>query len=202
MVNPARIVRDISSREVVPRSEWPNLRDHGRTVDAPLLRLLSNLQRGAGRSWASEGGLRRMICQDIGHMPGTTTVAKALVRLGVQGLVVPVQLYPGQILPDGRVCTHGTRLVWVPKTDKQRRASARFNAERNKRGPYRTRTSGFDSRVLTARLAAVERPAMPPLSPMEAHRKRVDEQLAKLRALEAVWANGEPKKDKGPGPPE
>src|SRR5690349_24745617 len=49
------------------------------------------------RDWSSDV-CSSDLCQDIGHMPGTTTVAKALVRLGVQGLVVPVQLYPGQIL--------------------------------------------------------------------------------------------------------
>lgn len=199
----ARSVRDVSSREVVPTSEWPNFRDHGRTVDRPLLKLLSNLQRRQGRAWASEGGLRKMLCEDIGHMAGTTTIAKALARLAVQGLVVHVWLVPGQILPDGAECTHGTRLVWVPKTDRQRRAAQRFRAQRDARTPYRTRAVGFDVRRLAAKLGAAERPTMPtaaPLSPIEAHRVRVEQELAKLRALEAEWSDED--KAKGPAPPD
>ena len=195
-------VREISSREVVPVSEWPNFRDHGRCVDAPLLKLLSNLQQGYGRSWASEGGIRKMVCEDTGHMPGTTTIAKALARLAVQGLVVHVHLVPGQILPDGAVCTHGTRLVWVPKTDRQRSAARRFNADRDRRGPYRTRNTGYDVRMLTAKLGAAERPSMPP-SPVESYRARVEGEIAKLKALEGIWSlEDKSKRDKGPGPPE
>lgn len=203
-MTPARAVRDISSRERVPVSEWPNFRDHARTVDTPLLKLLTNLQRGHGRSWASEGGLRKMICQDVGHMPGTTTIAKALVRLGQQGLIVHVHLVPGQIMPDGAPCTHGTRLVWVPKTDRQRTAAQRFNADRARRGPYRTRQTSFDIRALSAKIGAADRPSSPAsLSPPESYRARVEGEIRRLRALEATWSNdGKAKQDKGPGPPE
>jgi hypothetical protein len=199
---PRREVRDVASREVVPVSEWPNFRDHGRMVDTPLLNLLSKLQQKHGRSWASEGGLRTMICEDTGHMPGTTTIPKALKRLGMQGLVVNVHLVAGDIKPDGEVCTHGTREVWVPRTDKQRRAAKAYNA-RPGRAPYRSqRHTGFDARALAAKIGAAERPSMPP-SPIESYRARRDEQVAKLRALEALWSEDDKaKRDKGPGPPE
>jgi hypothetical protein len=158
-----REVRPIASRERVLTSEFPNFRDHGRMVDRALLRLTQNLQKRYGRGWASEGGLRRMIAQDTGHMPGVTTIAKALVRLARHGLVVQVHLVGGQVLPDGELCTHGTRLIWIPRTQRQRQAAKRFNKDLAASGRlYRTRTSGFDVRMLTAKLGAAERPSMPP----------------------------------------
>lgn len=157
-------VRRIASRERVLTSEFPNFRDHGRMVDRALLRLTQNLQKRYGRGWASEGGLRRMICQDTGHMPGISTVAKALVRLSREGLVVQVHLVGGQVLPDGELVTHGTRLVWIPRTARQRHAAKQFNKDLARSGQryYRTRTTGFDVRQLAAKLGAAERPSMPP----------------------------------------
>jgi hypothetical protein len=175
-----RLVPDVASREVVPTSLWPNFRDHGRTVDRPLLRVATNLQARYGRAWASEGGLRKMICEDVGHMPGKTTIAKALVRLALQGLVVQVWLVAGQILPTQEVCTHGTRLVWVPRGDRQRRAAKRFTAAQPDGRQYRTRNVGFDVRQLTAKIAAAERPSMPP-APEPDYRARALEQLERAR---------------------
>jgi hypothetical protein len=197
-----RFVRDVASREVVSRLEWPNFRDAGRTVDHSLLRISENLQRPYGRGWASEGGYRKMVCQDTGLMPGATTVAKAFARLAAQGLIVQVWLVPGQMLPNKEVCTHGTRLVWVPKTDRQRYAAKRFAKSRSARTPYRTRNVAFDPRMLVARIAAAERPSMPAAgeSAIEADRRRRAEQIAKLAILEQEWSHAE-STTKGPGPP-
>jgi hypothetical protein len=194
-----RAVPDVASREVVPTTLWPNFRDHGRTVDRPLLRVATNLQRRYGRAWASEGGLRKAICEDTGHMPGKTTISKALVRLAVQGLVVQVWLVAGQILPTGEVCTHGTRLVWVPKGDRGRRAAARFNAEQPDGRQYRTRNVGFDVRHLTAKLGGAERPSLPPAPPVD-YRARALEQLERARREHPELFTDE--KDTGPDPPE
>ncbi len=184
----ARDVRRVSSREVVDRREWPNFRDSGRMVDRPLLRLATNLQGGQGRGWASEGGLRKMICEDTGHMPGTTTVAKALKRLGAQGLVVHVWITRGQILPNGEVCKYGTRIVWVPKTDKQRLAAQRFHKTHPSRAPYRTRRVGFDARTLVAKIAGAERPSMPPAAPDT--RAIVAREIARLQEFAAAhWGD-------------
>jgi hypothetical protein len=109
----------------VPTSLHPNFRDHGRMVDGPLLRVVTSLQRKYGQCWASEAGLRQMICQDTGHMPGVDTVRRALDRLEHQGLLVQQQLVPGGIKPDGSPCTYGTRLVWIPQCRRHRRALAK-----------------------------------------------------------------------------
>lgn len=155
-------LRTVRSREVV--RDLPNLRDHGRTVDRPLLALLGRLQQRYGHAFASEGGLRRMIAQDCGHCPGVTTVQKALRRLGAQGLVVQVWLRAGQILPDGAVCTHGTRLVYLPKNRRQTRAAQHFNRLQNRREGYETRHTAHTARELVAKIAA---PPAPPERPME-----------------------------------
>jgi hypothetical protein len=99
------------TREPVPTTLWPNLRDHGRTVDASLLRILGHLQARYGEAFATEAGLRKMFCEDEGHMPGVDTVPKALRRLEAQGLLEQRHLVRGGILPDGQVCSAGARLI-------------------------------------------------------------------------------------------
>jgi len=170
----------VQSREVV--RGVPNFRDHGRTVDRPLLNLLTRLQEKYGQSYASEGGLRRMIAQDTGHLPGVTTLQKAIVRLGKQGLVVNVPLRAGQIMPDGATATHGTRLVWVPKTRRQRRAARGFNAKQDRHAKYETRHTGNDARKLVAAIAAP--PPAPPRPTADPHAAERARQLAAARA----WA--------------
>jgi hypothetical protein len=195
-----REVRPIASRERVLTSEFPNFRDHGRMVDRALLRLTQNLQRRYGQGWASEGGLRRMICQDTGHCPGVTTIAKALVRLARYGIVVQVHLVGGQILPDGELCTHGTRLVWIPRTARQRQAAKRFNKELAAAGErrYRTRMSMRDVRELTAKIGAAERPSMPPAPAMDP-RARAREQIERARREHPeLWDEGSKPPDKPP----
>lgn len=171
--------RKIASREVV--RDLANFRDHGRTVDRPLLALLCRLQQRNGRAWASEGGLRRMLAEDTGHCPGVTTLAKALVRLAKQGLVVHVWLHRGQIMPDGGVCSYGTRLVYVPKGRRERRAAAVFSAQQNRRAGYETRMTGHRAKELLAKITR-PLPSPPPGDPFAAERAR---QLAAAREWSA-----------------
>jgi hypothetical protein len=174
-------VRAIASREVVPTSEFPNFRDHGRVVGRALLRIVGNLQKRHGKSFASEGGLRRMVCEDTGHMPGVTTIAKALVRLAGEGVLVQVHQRGGhgEVLPDGESCDHGTRLVWIPRTQRQRHAVKKFNQAQPKGRVYSTRRSARDVRELTAKLGAAERPSMP--TPAPDLRARAREQIERAR---------------------
>src|ERR1700682_3720959 len=110
-----RKIAPLRVREVVSRDRFPNFRDHGKMVDRPLLDLLARLQKRYGEAWASEDGLRRMICEDVGHMPGVDTIACAPERLERQGAVRQFWLKPGGIKPDGSPCTFGTRLVHLPQ---------------------------------------------------------------------------------------
>lgn len=115
-------VRRPGTREVFPRTEAPNFRDAGMMVDAPLLNVVASLQKRYGEAFASEAGLRQMIAQDTGHMPGVDTIPCALERLERQGLVRQVWLKPGGIKPDGSPCTYGTRLIFLPRCRTERQA--------------------------------------------------------------------------------
>ena len=180
----------LRARDVV--RDRPNFRDHGRTVDRPLLNLLTRLQERWGTAYASEGGLRTMMADDTGHVPGVTTVAKALRRLGAQGLVVQVWLRAGQIMPDGAVATHGTRLVYVPKTRRQRRGAIAFYRSHDRRAGYETRHTGFRARELVERIAT----PLPQKNgqPRDAHADERARQLAAARA----WIADEEKRGKDP----
>lgn len=196
-----REVRRPKVREVIPRDEVPNFRDHGKTVDRWLLDLLVRLQKKFGRAWASEAGLRFMIAQDTGHMPGVGTIPSALLRLAAQGLLVQVWLYAGQVKPDGGTCDYGTRLIRVTKTEKERSAARRFFAEHKRTEGVKNRLTGHDAGMLVARLGAAARPSMPPAPPEDSYRARAAKQLADLAELEARWAReGSP--PKGRDPPE
>lgn len=177
-------VRKLRTRERVSTSEHPNFRDHGRTVDAPLLNVLASLQKKHGESFASEAGLRRMICEDVGHMPGIDTVPSALERLEAQGLLEQRWLKPGGILPDGSVCTHGTRLIIIPRCRRHRRGLA-----------ARARREGTTNRVQHRMLETLEqarRGAFRPLASTDdrvraLERKRAED-LARLEQLGEAWA--------------
>jgi hypothetical protein len=183
-------VRKLRTREVVPRAEYPNFRDHGKTVDRVLLRILGNLQRTHGEAWASEAGLRRMICEDEKHMPGVDTIPCALERLERQGLLEQHWLKPGGILPDGRVCTYGTRLVFLPQGRHARRGLV---ARANRRDGVTHRT-GDRRRALQslehARAGIAKQLAPPPTvnsRELDVERKR-REDLRRLAELEALWS--------------
>lgn len=117
-----RRVRRLRTREVVPKSEFPNFRDHGRTVDRALLDLIARLQKRYGEAFASEASLRRMVCEDTDFMPGLDTIRRALTRLERQGLLEQHWLRAGGERPDGLVCTHGTRLIVIYQCRRDRRA--------------------------------------------------------------------------------
>jgi len=175
----------IASRERV--TTLPNFRSAGRTVDRPLLTLLARLQQKHGKAFASEGGLRRMIAQDTGHCPGVSTLQKALVRLGKQGLLVQVWLRAGQILPDHGVASHGTRLVWLPQCRRQRLSARAWNAKQDRRSGHETRMSGHKASELVSKLAGP--PAPPSYVPDTG--KSLDTERARQLAALADWARKE-----------
>jgi hypothetical protein len=180
----------------VPRDRFPNFRDHGRMVDRPLLDVLASLQKRYGEAFASEAGLRRMICEDVGHMPGVDTVPTALERLERQGVLVQQWLKPGGVKPDGSPCTFGTRLIALPKCRQQRRGML---ARANRREGV---TGRIDARALRsldqARRAIGKELAPVPAPAADALERRRESELARLRALEQAWAD-EPEPDKPPG---
>lgn len=177
-----------SSRQVV--RDLPNFRDHGRTVDTGLLRLIGRLQAKYGRAFVSERSLRAMLHEDVAMMAGVSTIPKALVRLAAQGLVVQVWLVAGQILPDGSPCTHGARLLWCPQNRRQKQTAQKFNATQNRREGERNRhvPAARASALLSQLAAGKAPPPAPEVSSRGAMRDKVDEAKAALAALAAQWA--------------
>jgi hypothetical protein len=181
-----RAVTRPETREIVPRTAWPNFRDHGKSVDAALLRVLCNLQRAHGWSYVTEAGLRKMICEDLGHMPGMDTVRRALDRLAWQGLLHQVWLLKGGVLPDGNVASAGVRLIRVALSRAER---ASFLA-RVRRG--REKTTGRVNHRALFDLMSAQRKLAPPTPPVADATRMLEErrraQLAAARELEARWA--------------
>ena len=154
-------VRRVASRERV--FDHPNFRDNGRTVDQPFLNLVTHLQQKHGRCFASVGGLRKMICQDTGMMPGVGTLEEADNRLAAQGLMYTQWLRAGQTLPDGVTVTHGTALRWVPQTLRQQRTVAEAYEKQDRRGDYPTRLSALSFKMAMRKLQQIAlKPAPPP----------------------------------------
>lgn len=179
--------RVVRTREVI--RDLPNLRDHGRTVDRPLLALLASLQRAHGEAFASEASLRRMVYEDTGHMPGLDTVRRALRRLETQGLLDQWWLLPGGILPDGSECTSGTRLVFVPQCRRDRRVLQSRARTRGREGV----TNRIQPRMLaslTQARAAIAK-SLEPIQANEAPRSASDDArlraIAQLGELAAAW---------------
>lgn len=181
------------SREIV--RNLPNFRDNGRTVDTGLLRLVCRLQERYGRAYVSERSLRSMLHEDVGLMAGVSTIPKALVRLGAQGLIVQVWLLKGQILPDGSQATAGARLLWCPQNRRQRASARSFNARQNRREGVRNRTVPASmAGELLAKVAAGK--ALPTTGKTAAQREAAEqdafeekrrESLARARELAAQW---------------
>jgi len=140
---------DLAVREVVPRDKHPNLRDHGMTVDRALLELVWRLAKKHGEAFVAESSLRRMYCEDTGHMPGVDTVPSALERFERQGLIAQDWLLRGGILPDGQPCKHGMRLIVPAKNRHERLAFI-------KRATYRNRRAGVTRKVSRPALEAVD----------------------------------------------
>jgi hypothetical protein len=177
----------LKTRQVV--RDLPNFRDHGRTVDRPLLALLANLQRRHGKAWASEAQLRAMTFEDVEHMPGVSTLPKALNRLEAQGLLFQQHLLPGGILPDGSPCTHGTRLIWLAANRHSKRAiRVRARCER-----VTNRVSLKQGEKNVAALLMNERKQVLPTEGLRLadRQRRADEererQLAEARAHPELW---------------
>jgi hypothetical protein len=164
-------------------------------VDGPLLRVVTSLQKRHGQCWASEAGLRQMICQDIGHMPGVDTVPGPSSASSA-GLLIQEWLHPGGIKPDGSPCTYGTRLVWIPQCRVHRRAlGAHAHRERRQGVTYRANPRAVRTLedAIRAIGAKVERTSMPTLDELEERRAnaiRAAQELAARWELEA----------KGPAP--
>lgn len=188
------------TREVIPRDVAPNFKDHGRTVDAHLLRVIGNLQKRWGEAFASEAGLRFALYQDTGHMPGVDTIPCALERLERQGVLEQRWLKPGGILPDGSVCTYGTRLVALPQGRRARRALG-VRAAKNRREGVTNRYGARLSMHLAQAKETLCRPA-PPDTETDARQRAANEKrerdLARLAELAAQWDT----EDKGKPPPE
>jgi len=157
-------------------------------VDRYLLDVIASLQRKHGEAFASEAGLRRMICEDSGHMPGVDTVPCALERLADLGLLTQQWLKPGGLLPDGSPCTYGTRLVVIPKCRQQRRGL--WSRARRREGI----TGRVDARQLAtleqARKTIAKTLAPPPAPPTDRsiEAKRAED-LERLAALQAKWSS-------------
>lgn len=167
-------VRRPRTREIISTARHPNFKSAGRTVDSALLRIVGNLQRRHGEAWASEAGLRQMICEDTGRMPGLDTIRRALSRLGRQGVLEQVWLRPGGVLPDGSVCTHGTRLILLPQCRRARLGLA-----------HKARREGETRRVqrrMVATLAGARASAFKPMAPPAASAERAADLDAKRRA--------------------
>jgi hypothetical protein len=179
----------LTTREVVPRSRFPNFRDHGRMVDRPLLAVLASLMKKHGEAFASEAGLRRMICEDTGHMPGVDTIPTALERLEETGVLTQRWLKPGGLLPDGRPCTYGTRLVYLPQCRPHRRALA---SKRNRREGVTGRPDRRALDTLQAARASIGKAVAPIAERDGGLDRRRDAELARLRDLEAQWAAAAP----------
>jgi|GEM_PF-6331973 hypothetical protein len=191
-------IAPLRTREVVARDRFPNFRDHGRMVDIPLLRVLASLQKKHGEAFASEAGLRRMICEDVGHMPGVDTVPSALERLERRGVVQQEWLLRGGLMPDGSECRRGTRLILlVIGRARQRAAAARARARNRRIGVTRRPDWGALSTLEAARnrlAKTLEPPPGPPRERLEDVRER---EVGRLRELEAQWA-AHAKPDKPP----
>jgi hypothetical protein len=110
------------------------------SVEAPLLQVIASLQRRHGEAYASEAGLRQMIGDDTGHMPGVRSLTCALERLARRGLVKQVWLEPSNrrtgrpadVLPTGERVIFGTRLLFLAQSRGQRRAFRAHAAARRR----------------------------------------------------------------------
>lgn len=194
----AELGRELGVRET--RVPLPNFRDHGRTTDAALLRLVGRLQVRHGKAFTSERVLRVMIHEDTGLLPGVSTIPKAIDRLRDQGLVVQQWLYAGQVLPDGSTATHGARLLWCPQNRRQRFSARAYNAKQDRRVGVKNRcVPASRAGELLEQVAAGK--ALPTQGKTAAEREKLEakafeerraEQLRAARELAAQWDDKPP----------
>ena len=189
---------DLAVREVVPRTRHPNFRDHHMTVDRPLMDLVWSLTKRYGEAFASESGLRRMLCEDTGHMPGVDTVPCALERLEGMGLLAQDWLLKGGIMPDGEPCHAGTRLL-IPARDRHERRAFILRAKRRNRRVGVKRLPDAVALATLGKARAQIALAVAPLPDTAAHfdaQRRA--QLEALRALAATGAFDAPREKPPP----
>ncbi len=169
---------------MVPRTEFPNFRDHAKTVRGPLLKLLINLQRRHGETFAAESGLRQMLCEDTKHMPGVGTVPHNLRKMEDEGIIWQEWLYGGGLKPDGEPCDFGMRLIRVAFNRQQRFAFAARAKARNRRQGVTRNVELRKATVEQARkhLASTVRDLDANERERAAQKKR-EEDLARARAL-------------------
>lgn len=168
---------------------WPNFRDHRKSVAGPLLALLCRLQRKHGWTYVAEAGLRKMLCEDTGHMPGMDTVRRALDRLEELGYLHQVWLLKGGVMPDGGETYAGIRLIRVAMSRDERHSFlARARARARHREGRETTTGRVNHRALfdlmTVQKSAAPSAAAPPVD-VDARRR---ENVAAVSALMASWA--------------
>ena len=190
-----------------------NFRDEGREVGQWLLDLLTRLQKTKGQCWSSEAGLREMIFQDHGHMAGVDTIRKCLQRFHREGLLsqweVPASK-PGQsnVLPDGSRAVHGTRVIRVPQTTKEKSAVLRLAEEWGGKRPV-DKIEGLTLRQRDA-FEAMRKAlagAMPRPQPGQADRGAARARELRVaieettRALEAQWRRQDGGGARGRAPP-
>jgi len=188
--------------------ELPNLRDFAMSVDRDLLEISGNLQRKYGEAWASEAGWRTMIAQDVrcpqcgishpaGHMPGPSTIPKAIRRLAKHGLVLYRSLRKGDVMPDGSVCRKGTMLVYVPQGRHEKRALRSLAEHRAERDPYRVVPRGAKALKDTKKAIAKVFELPRAMTEDDRARKRAED-TRRARELAAQWDQEE----RGKPPPD
>ena len=185
-----RTVSRPKTRAIVPRTTWPNFRDHRKSVDHPLLALLCKLQQKHGWSYVAEAGLRKMICEDTGHMPGEDTVRRAIDRLEDKyGLLRQIALKKGGVLPDGRVASAGVRLIRVAVSRAERNSFLARARDRARRKQGRETTDGRVNHRALFELMTVKRKIAPPTpAPADAARAFEERRQAALIAARELGA--------------
>lgn len=143
----------------------PGFRERRKSVDAPLLRIVGNLQKKYGWTYVAEAGLRQMIYADTGILPGQDTVRRALNRLARLGYLHQVDLEKGGVMPGGGVADAGVRLIRVAMSRAERHA---FMARsRNKK---REKTTGRVNHRAMFELMTAKREVAPTPAPADGQR--------------------------------
>jgi hypothetical protein len=120
----------------------PNFRTNGKRTRRQVLRIIASLQRRDGVAAVTEAGIRCLIWQDTGCLPGKDTIKKCIDRLELDGVIGYDWLAKGADMPDGGECKVGVRLLWhlPPDTRDYKRAMAAI--ERRELGIRRKPISG------------------------------------------------------------
>jgi hypothetical protein len=155
---------------------------------------MCRLQRRHGVAWFAEAGARKMLCEDVGHMPGVGTIPAALARLERQGIVTRDWCTRGSVMPDGSVAAEGCVLVVVPQARIAPRVAQAMASRTRQERIVRGRIHPQRIHELRQRMGAIApRLANPGDRAASLERKR-EEDLARARELAAKWE----REDRGP----